>query len=79
MGSVRIQAAGRDLYCEGGEGGGEVTASYYADQTEPVLLRMTIEEYRELHAEAEFLCRHTLPAMTKLCKAFMSVKGVISE
>jgi hypothetical protein len=56
-----------------------MTAGYFAGQTEPVVIRLTVEEYRNLFAEQESVCRHTLPAITKFCTHLLALRKVISE
>lgn len=61
----------------GGSGAEEMTTGYFGDQQEPVVVRMTLEEYRALYADLESVSRHTMPAIVKLCKGFQSILHVV--
>ncbi|MDO8547885.1 MAG: hypothetical protein Q7R68_11080 [Nitrospirales bacterium] len=56
-----------------------MTSTYAPGTKEPVQITMTQQEFQELFAEQEMVCRHTMPAIVKFCGHLLALRKVISE
>ena len=50
---------------------------YFAGTEDPVVIRMTVEEYAGLYSECWMIQRTTLPFVTAIFRTFESIKRLV--
>jgi hypothetical protein len=56
-----------------------MSVNYFSGNYEPVVHRMTVDEWRILSAELEMVSTIETPAIRKLAREFIALRGIIDE